>query len=172
MRVTSFATDRLVLRPFKDDDVLLMQRLDSDGEVVRYLGNGQIKSSEESAKNLVKILKDYQTYGLGLFAVYEKGTQQFVGRSGLIPWLIDGVLTWEIGYSLIRDAWGKGYASELAQTLAKWAPANLGVSHVISLIHPQNRASIHVAKKIGMSFSKTIRLGELELAVYRLGFSP
>lgn len=170
MRISAITTERMTLRPFRDSDTELMQQLDFDSEVVRYLGHGKIKSPDESAANLAKILKDYKTYGLGLFAVYDNRTQRFIGRSGLIPWTIDGALTWEIGYSLVRGAWGQGYATELARTFSKWARDNLNVSHVVSLIHPLNRASIHVAEKVGMHFSKTTQIGDLTLSIYRLDF--
>lgn len=170
MKALNFTTQRLILKPFLSSDISLMQRLDLDPEVVRYLGRGEVKSHDESAKNLTKILNDYQVYGLGLFAIYEKEMQKFLGRSGLIPWIIDDVLTWEIGYSLIREAWGKGYASEAFNALSSWARENLNVPHVISLIHPLNKASIHVAEKAGMKFSRMIQVGDLQLAVYKLDF--
>ena len=147
-----------------------MQELDLDQEVVRFLGHGQIKSLEETEKNLLKILNDYQIYGLGLFAAFERSTGQFIGRCGLIPWMLDGVLTWEIGYSFRKSAWGKGYATEASSNLSKWAQDNLNVAFVISLIHPMNQASIHVAEKTGMRHWKELTINELRLVAYKKEF--
>ena len=155
------------MRPFKIDDVELMQQLDADPEVVRYLGDGLVRSPDKSRANLQKILNDYREHGLGLFAVYDK-QNEFVGRSGLIPWVFEEALTWEIGYSFKQQAWGKGYATEVARALANWARENLDVPHVISLIHPQNAASIHVARKTGMEFWKNTKIQNLELSVFQL----
>lgn len=170
MRVELIHTDRLLLIPFRDDDVDLMQVLDADPEVVRFLGHGKVKTWEESAASLAKILNDYETYGLGLFAVYEKDTQEFVGRAGLIPWIVEGTLLWEIGYSLQRASWGKGYASEAAYALAVWARSHLDVPEVLSFIQPENKNSIRVAEKIGMKLWKPIQLGEFKVSAYRLLF--
>ena len=170
MIASSFVSDRLLLKPFNDADVELMQKLDSDEQVVRFLGNGKIKTYEESKKNLSKILTDYQIYGLGLFAAYRKDNHDFIGRSGLIPWILDDTLVWEIGYSFIRDVWGKGFATEAARMLVGRARDNLHVTHVVSIIHPHNAASIHIAQKIGMNYSRTLKIGDQMLSVYRLDF--
>lgn len=161
-------TERLVLKPFRSGDADLMRLLDSDAEVVRFLGYGRIRSEEESEQNLQKILKDYEVYGLGLFAIHEKASGRFLGRSGLIPWILENTLTWEIGYSLRRDAWGQGYAYEAARNIADWARNNLNVPYVISLIHPDNKASIRVAEKLGMKFHKQFQFVGLELSMFRL----
>jgi RimJ/RimL family protein N-acetyltransferase len=171
MILTKILTPRLLLRPFSDSEVVLMQQLDLDVEVVRYLGHGKIKSLEESEKNLMKIQNDYKLYGLGLFAAFEKSSGHFVGRCGLIPWILDDILIWEIGYSFKRSAWGKGFATEASQSLSDWAEANLNVPFVISLIHPYNHASKHVAEKIGMKWWKEISINDLNLVAYRKEFS-
>lgn len=170
MKMHILRTERLQITPFTAHDLELMRRLDTDADVVRYLGHGRIKSEEESATNLHKILNDYRTYGLGIFKVHEKESNQFLGRSGIIPWQLDNGLNWEIGYTFIKEAWGKGYATEMATALAKWAEHNLDVPHVISLIHPGNRASIHVAEKVGMRFSRTVQIGDLRRSLYQLDF--
>lgn len=170
MKNKSFTSERLALRPFTANDVQVMQMLDLDEEVVRYLGTGRKRTREETASNLSKILRDYEIYGLGLFAVHNKNTQEFIGRSGLIPWVIDDNLVWEVGYSFIRQEWGKGYASESARMLANWAHQNLAVNSVISLIHPLNTASIHVAEKMGMRFLKQREINDVALSVYQLDF--
>lgn len=171
MILQELITDRLILRPFKRSDLSLMQELDLDPDVVRFLGHGRIKSLEESERNLFKIQNDYACYGLGLFAVFEKSSGRFVGRSGLIPWQLDGQLIWEIGYSFVKSAWGQGYATEAASRFSKWAEDNLNVPFVVSLIHPENGPSIHVAEKIGMKKWKEISISDFNLVAYRKDLS-
>lgn len=171
MILRKIETERMILRPFSTSDLAHMQQLDLDKEVVHYLGSGKIKTSDEIEKNLLKILQDYQSHGLGLFAAFEKSTDEFIGRSGLIPWSLEGTLTWEIGYSFIRSAWGKGFATEAAAAFSEWAEKNLKVPYVVSLIHPQNEASIRVAEKIGMRSWKEINILDRVLISYKKDFS-
>lgn len=80
MRLTELTTKRLRLRPFTEGDVALMQRLDADQEVVRYLGLGKVKTIEDSEASLLKIRSDYEKFGSGLFAVHDLENGEFLGR--------------------------------------------------------------------------------------------
>ena len=171
MLLQQLSTDRLDLRPFSKSGLALMRLLDTDEEVVRFLGHGRVKTPEESEASLLKILNDYENFGLGLLSAFDKQTNQFLGRCGLIPWTLDGTLTWEIGYSFIRSAWGKGYATEAASNLTNWAQVNLVVPYVVSLIHPLNRSSIHVAEKVGMIRWKEVSGSGSCLVAYRKEFA-
>jgi RimJ/RimL family protein N-acetyltransferase len=153
----------------EERDFVHMRELDNNPEVVRYLGHGRIRKEEETRSNLLKILNDYEQYGLGLYIVEDMNTGDFLGRAGLIPWLIDNELIWEVGYSFKPSAWGKGYATEVAKSLVKYGFDKLKQSVLISLIHPANGASIHVAKKVGMKFWKAHKIGEISLSMYRRG---
>jgi RimJ/RimL family protein N-acetyltransferase len=163
-----FETERLILRPFIEQDYQLMRSLDVDPLVVKYLGHGQVRTENETLSNLQKLLRDYQKYGLGLYAVEDKNTGEFLGRSGLIPWIIEDSLMWEIGYSFKQSAWGKGYATECAKFLSEWGFKNLQAQFLISLIHPNNQNSIHVAEKIGMTYWKDILIGSKLVSAFRL----
>lgn len=142
-----FETKRLILRPFSADDYHSMRELDVDPLVVKFLGHGHVRDENETLSNLQKILNDYQNYGLGLYAVEDKNSGEFLGRSGLIPWIIENTLHWEIGYSFKRSAWNKGYATECATFLLNWGFDNLETEFLISLINAHNESSVHVAEK-------------------------
>lgn len=163
-----FKTERLILRPLADQDYQLLRELDTDPLVVKYLGHGRVRSEQETLSNLQKIIRDYQKYGLGLYAVEDAVSGEFLGRSGLIPWQLENTLMWEIGFTFKPAAWGKGFASESAKFLLEWGFQNLEVSFLISLIHPENQKSIQVAEKIGMSYWKDILIGKDSLAAYRI----
>ncbi len=167
-----FETQRLIMRPLVESDFEHMRKLETEESVVKYLGNGEIRTEEETRYYLNKHLNDYRKYGLGLYAVEEKESNIFIGRSGLIPWVLDKVNKplWEIGYTLRKESWGKGYATELASHLKSWAESNLDTDFVVSLIHPENKASINVAKKIGMDFWKKIKINNYECDGYRIKF--
>lgn len=163
-----FETERLILRPFIEQDYQLMRELDTDPLVVKYLGHGEVRSENETLSNLQKMQRDYQKYGLGLYAVEDKVSGEFLGRSGLIPWEIESSLMWEIGYTFKVSAWGKGYATESAKFLLEWGFQNLDIPFLISLINSQNIASIHVAEKIGMTYWKDILIAQKSIPAYQI----
>jgi RimJ/RimL family protein N-acetyltransferase len=85
--------------------------------------------------------------GYGVWAVERQTDGAFVGRVGL--WNPAGWPGLEVGWTLARDAWGQGYATEAARTAVEWAWAVLGAEGLISIIDPGNAASIRVAERLG-----------------------
>jgi RimJ/RimL family protein N-acetyltransferase len=82
-----------------------------------------------------------------MFSVIEKSSGRWVGRLG--PWMPDGWPGTEVGWSIVRDCWGKGYAPEAAEAATGWAFDHLGWTNVIHCIDPENVASQSVARKLG-----------------------
>jgi RimJ/RimL family protein N-acetyltransferase len=163
----TFRTKRLTLRHFREDDFAFMRELDSNPEVVKYLGHGKVRTEEETTRNMNKIFADYEVFGIGLYVVEDLITGEKLGRSGLIPWNIEDELYWEVGYTFKPSAWGKGYATEAATYLASWGQESLSEDFLVSLIHPQNLDSINVACKIGMNYWKEITIKDNPVSVYR-----
>jgi RimJ/RimL family protein N-acetyltransferase len=69
---------------------------------------------------------------------------------------------------LAREVWGKGYATEAARAALEWAFGELGRASVMSMIHPDNTASIRVAERLGQRSEGRIREGESDVLVYRI----
>jgi ribosomal-protein-alanine N-acetyltransferase len=97
---------------------------------------------------------------LGLWATVYKGSGKFIGRCGLLPWDIEGQPQVEVAYTIARDYWGQGLATEAAQAILKYGFEKLNLARLVSLIEPENIASQRVAEKIGMSFEKRVDEGE------------
>jgi RimJ/RimL family protein N-acetyltransferase len=95
-------------------------------------------------------------YGFGMFSVVEKTSGRWIGRLG--PWQPDGWPGSEVGWGLVPDAWGKGYATEGATAAIDWAFAKLGWTEVIHCIDPKNTPSQKVAQRLG---SRYLREGML-----------
>ena len=77
----------------------------------------------------------------------ERESGELVGRAGLYyppDWP-----AMEVGWTVAREHWGKGYAPEAARAACAWAHDELGARHIVSLIHPANEQSIRVAEKLG-----------------------
>lgn len=145
--VPTLSTDRLLLRPFQDDDLDAYAELCADPEVMRYLGKGETISRMEAWQQMAFFAGHWQLRGFGPWALEEKASGAFVGRAGLLQ--PEGWPGFELAWTLGRAWWGKGYATEAAREALRYAFTELGRDHVISLIYPQNHASIRVAERLG-----------------------
>jgi RimJ/RimL family protein N-acetyltransferase len=161
-------TDNLILRRFKEHDFALFRSLEEDPAVIEHLRDGHPQSLDETGKALRKILLDYQNYQLSLLAVHLKSSGEFMGRAGLIPWVIDGELVWELGCTLFPQFWSKGYAQELGEHFKLIAFAQLGVRYLYGFIRPSNERSIKAAERLGMEYWKDSTIENKICRVYRI----
>lgn len=145
--IPTLSTDRLLLRPFRDQDLDAYAAICSDPEVMRYLGDGKTLSRADAWRQMALILGHWQLRGHGMWAVEERQSGLLIGRIGF--WQPEGWPGFELGWALGRDWWGKGYATEGARAALSFAFTSLDQEHVISLIHPENRASSRVAERLG-----------------------
>jgi RimJ/RimL family protein N-acetyltransferase len=146
MAIPRLETARLILREWQEGDFDGYARLCADPEVMRYLG-GHTFSVLEAWRHMAYLVGHWALRGFGHWAIEEKATGQFVGRLGFQE--PQGWPGFEVGWTLARDRWGRGYATEGAMTALEYAFSTMGRTHVISLIHPENHASIAVAKRLG-----------------------
>jgi RimJ/RimL family protein N-acetyltransferase len=150
-------TDRLRLRMWRDDDFEAYAKMCGDPEVMRYLG-GKTFDRFEAWRHMAFLVGHWQLRGYGHWAVEEKASGAFVGRIGFLN--PEGWPGFEIGWTLAREFWGRGYATEGARRALAYAFDELGKDHVISLIHPENKGSIGVAERLGETVEgKTVLLG-------------
>ena len=178
-------TERLVLRKPKLADREGYADLWGDPEVVRFLGGTTI-SPGEVPKAMERMFGQWERHGVGLFSVLRKEDEQFVGRVGYLLWdterwvnamheQLDGDLELEIGWTIVREHWNQGYATEAALACRDHAFAELGRDRVISLIARENVASIRVAEKIGESLEQQDIGGEafrFTVDLYSVGNRP
>ncbi|MBA3506913.1 MAG: GNAT family N-acetyltransferase [Betaproteobacteria bacterium] len=142
-------TLRLELREFVPADVDDLYRLDSDPRVVKYLG-GEPLSREEVEANLRRIRIGYRAnYGLGIWRAARRDSGAFIGWFCLkyMPKSTDV----EVGYRLVPEAWGQGFATEGAQALVAYGFDDLGLYKIVGVTHRDNRASQRVLVKAGLN---------------------
>ena len=157
-------TERLFLRMFRADDFEAYARIGGDKDVARYIGNGRPLTRAEAWRGLAAQIGHWTLRGYGMFAIEEKATGAFVGRAGFFN--PEGWPGFEVGWTLARESWGRGYATEAARRLLAYAFTDLGQDHVISVIQPANSASIRVAERIGESYERTTELSGAEVLIY------
>lgn len=168
MNEVRLETERLILRMFREDDFEPYARICADPEVMRYLG-GNTYSRLEAWRQMAFIIGHWHLRGYGHWAVEEKSSGNFVGRIGFLN--PEGWPGFEIGWTLGRESWGKGYATEGARRALEYAFTELDRDHVISLIHPENQASIRVAERLGERPEGTTEILGMEVLVYGINRS-
>jgi RimJ/RimL family protein N-acetyltransferase len=144
-------TERLRFRPYKEKDLPFLISLCSDPQVMRYIG--KVKTPEETEEMLQKWL-NAQKGGMGICLAIDRKSGEKVGHSGVIEQIVDGRIEAEIGYWLLPKYWGKGLGTEMAAAFRDYAFETLKLHRLISIIQPGNKASIKVARKIGMEKEK------------------
>jgi RimJ/RimL family protein N-acetyltransferase len=142
--MTTLQTERLILRPFREADLNDYARLCADPEVVRHVGRPF--SRADAWLHIATMLGHWQLRGYGMWAVQERGGGPLIGRIGFYD--PEGWPGLELGWMLARTHWGRGLATEGARAALAFAFRTLHKPRVISLIHPENLASIRVAEKL------------------------
>ena len=160
-------TPRLLLRELENSDVNRLAEIYADPDVMRYIGRGGVLGFDRAQKSVENWQKYYEWFSFGNWATIEKETGSFIGLCGL-SWLEDKSDV-EVSYLFAKVAWGKGYATEIAEAIIKYGFENAGLKRIVALVYPQNAPSIHVIEKLGMKYEcDRIFFGDKLLHVYSL----
>lgn len=159
-----FETPRLILRRFTIADAYLIQQLNSDAEVLKYLHERPLETIDQ-AKNIITtlILPQYKK-NLGRWALNTKNNDEFIGWCGL-KYMSD-LDEIDLGYRLKRSAWGKGFATEAAMNTLEYAFKKLQLKLITGRAHIENIASLKVLEKIGMKFRREEIIDECPVKTY------
>src|SRR5262249_48655537 len=128
-----------------------LHRLFSDPLLMRFW---PVFTRAETMQWVAANRRRYAQDGFGLWAVTFKCSDEAIGDCGMVRHEVDGAMEKGIGWHLLREHWGQGYATEAAQASRDYAFTQLGVERLVAAIHPENYASRRVAEKIGMQLKK------------------
>lgn len=145
-------TERLIMRPFQEVDVERLFLLDSNPEVMKYVGVKPLTKIEESLQVLKFIQKQYQENGVGRLAVIEKESNLIIGWSFLkyLTEEINGIKNvYDLGYRFLPEFWGKGYATESAKASIEYGFKKMNLNKICAHAHSENTASNHTLRKLG-----------------------
>ena len=165
--IPTLTTERLRLRPFRKSDLDDYAALNADREVWRHrVAGAEPWDRGRSSRHLAFLLGHWQLWDAGSWAVEHKETGAFMGMVGFSS--PEGWPGFELGWILARRYWGHGYATEGARAAMEHAFTVWKRDRVISLITPENHASIRVAERIGERLEDRItHLGQ-EMLCYGL----
>ena len=145
-------TDRLRLRPHTAKDYEASAAMWADAEVTRFIG-GRPFTREESWMRVLRCAGHWALAGFGFWVVEERASGKFLGEAGFMdfkrgfePPVVDVP---EAGWAFMREAHGRGYATETVRALMAWGDAHFGSRKTVCLIDEGHAASIRVATKCG-----------------------
>ncbi|MBY0372100.1 GNAT family N-acetyltransferase [bacterium] len=161
-------TDRLLLRIFEEADWDGLNEMFSDEDCVRHTIK-TVLPKWQVWRMLAAYVGHWQMRGYGPYAVVEKTSGKMMGPVGL--WYPGDWPEPEIKYSLSKKYWGKGFATEAALAVKEMAANHMNRKRLISLILPENLASISVASRLGGKFEKTIPFRDGTANVYAYDLS-
>lgn len=146
-------SERLVFRKFTLDDLpqLIAQR--SDPDVNEFLGGTKLQNPEALSKRIRFYMSCYDSHGFGMCAMIWKPNGEMIGSAGLQP--LDGTDEIEVGYSMIKDYWGRGIGTEAARAWLEHGFREHGLERIVAVAHTENWASRHIMEKLGMQYEKT-----------------
>jgi RimJ/RimL family protein N-acetyltransferase len=152
--MATFETERLVIRPPVEDDLDPLAAINADPEVMRYIGDGGTRSREQTEAGLARARQEWDERDFGMFTVELRDSRRYLGWVALaepafLPEVMPAV---EIGWRLGREHWGRGYATEAARVVLRYALRTVGLDRIVSIRHVDNEASKRVMDKLGMRF--------------------
>ncbi|HXD32060.1 MAG TPA: GNAT family N-acetyltransferase [Pyrinomonadaceae bacterium] len=154
------------MRMFRESDAAAYAEICADPEVMKYLADGKPMNAFEAWRSMAFHVGHWELLGYGHFATEEKSSGRLIGRIGFLN--PAGWPDFEIGWTIAREFWGRGYATEAARRALKYAFEDLDRDHVISLIDPENKASIRVAERLGEKVEGTTELFGKHILIYGL----
>ncbi len=167
-------SERLSYRALTIEDCSLWLPFFDDTPSLRFLGMGSsifegMNNAQKCEKWISRQLERQKDGVYGQLAVIEKSTGKFIGLAGLIARFEENInKELEVTYSLLKEARGKGYATELAIFFRDYAFENTSLPSVISIIHQDNFPSMNVAEKNGMQPENEFELIGMPVRCYRI----
>ena len=154
MEFVKLESDRLLIRTFKIGDEQAILELNSNSLVQKYTGDTLLTTKEQAEDVLHNIiLKDYEIYGYGRFAVIYKSDQKLIGFTG-IKYLPEVNGESDLGYRFLPEYWGKGIATESSKMALDFGFNGLQLKKILGFTELKNKASTRVLEKVGFKINK------------------
>ena len=164
-----FETKKLIIRQLAHEDAKMIYILHNDPDVMKYISTNN--SEEISLDECISTVVYWQNYyiehpGLGIWAAQAKTSGDFIGWVALKD--LDKTEDIEIGYRLLKEHWGKGYATEASIALVEYAFNVLKLSKIFAVALPENKASRNVLKKAGLKYVGIKKCYNADVVFYEL----
>lgn len=165
--MTILTTARLRLVPFDESHLDGLNELNSDPEVMRYLG-GQPETRDQTMEAIQRVKTRWAEWGYSWWSFFEQEGGALIGAGCIQHLGRDKANPLEIGWRLRKDRWHKGLASEAAETMAGFAFDTLDTPLLTSVCHVDNAASATVMQRLGMRYRGTERWYDMDALAYEM----
>ncbi|EAA8947369.1 N-acetyltransferase [Salmonella enterica] len=161
-------TPRLKLEPYDDSHYEGLRVMDSDVVVMRYITGGIVKTPEETWEGIRRVQARWDKYNFSWWAIKEKSSGVIVGAACLQHLAnVDGAPL-EIGWRLVQEHNGKGYATEAAQAIIDYAAEQVGANYLVAVADPENIPSQRVMQRLSMTYKAIEQHYDVPCVVYEL----
>jgi RimJ/RimL family protein N-acetyltransferase len=160
-------TDRLVIRRLRPEDFDDFHALCGDPVAMRYMGDGQPLTAEQTRKWIEVSLANYAERGWGCFGVTMRNSDRdrLIGFCGFArPADRPGII--ELIYAFLPEQWGNGFATEAARAVIAFGFQQAGMARIEATVNTENDASKRVLEKVGMVFEKRVTEEDGEVVEY------
>lgn len=162
--MSSFQTPRLFARPIVSGDVDFFDRLWGDERVAQTIGG--VRDRTLVMRKVAQSVQHWESHGFGRWVLIRENEP--VGTVKLEAWVHEGVPEVELGYALLPDCWGLGYATEAAAGAIDQAHL-LGLREVVPFALVTNFPSLAVMRRLGFDYERELFLEGGKHALYRRG---
>lgn len=164
-----FESERLLIRPTLEQDAELIYKLMNTPKFIKYVGDRELNSIEDAEKYIKdKMLPQLNTHGYSNYSLITKSDGTKVGTCRLYD--RDGVDGIDIGFGLLTQYEGQGYAYEAASRLIKVAIEEFEIEEIKGITSKENISSQQLLEKLGLEVVGTTTLpnDNEELLLYKL----
>lgn len=150
-------TARLSLRRVTAGDAAFLCRLLNEPSWLKNIGDRGVRTPADAERYVqTKILPGYEQYGFGMYLIESKSDARPMGLCGLVR--RDTLPDVDLGFALLSEFWGQGYAFEAASEVVSYARRSLGLSRLLAIALPANAPSVRLLGKLGFQYQNPIRL--------------
>jgi RimJ/RimL family protein N-acetyltransferase len=150
MAIVTLSSDRLLLRPWCDEDREAFAAMNSDARVMEFFPSRQSRGDSDALVD--RIQEHFKEHDFGLWAIEIPDVAPFIGFAGLAVPRFSAHFTpcVEVGWRLAFEHWGRGYATEAARLALGYGFGTLAFSEVVSFTSVTNYRSRAVMERLGM----------------------
>ncbi|NQX82910.1 MAG: GNAT family N-acetyltransferase [Flavobacteriaceae bacterium] len=164
-KLKTFETERLLITPTTIKDAKLIYDLMNNPKFIKYVGNRKINSIQKAEKYIEQNIKpQFDRLGYGGYTITTKQGNNKIGTCGLFD--RDGLEGIDIGFGLLPEFEGKGYALESAIELRNAAFEVLGIDTISAITNKENKASQKLIERLGLILKGTTKLPDEDTELF------
>ena len=158
-------TDNLVIRKLNAEDDIFILKLLNTPQWLQYIGDRGVRNVDDARKYILNgPVTSYTRFGFGLYLVVLKNENTPIGICGLLK--RETLQDVDLGFALLPEFAGKGYAYESASAVLKYGRTDLGLKRIVAITTPSNSNSKSLLTRLGFIFEKNVKQNNEELMLF------